>query len=311
MNEDQIVKPIPLDIAKKLVRKHFPELIDKEIVYRGGGSFSVFTVGEEIVLRLSKSWADNQEMIDAFQREKSILDEIRSQIEPHSIPDHINVFEDKDIFEGLVWVTKQFNGEPLSKLITKSNQDKVVKLIADFLSRLHSLDPKKVKALEAEYNSKSKIRESWFKNYENNKRDHFSKLTKEEENYMHRVYDKFLSLADDMKPIQVITHGDFDHSNCMWNPNENHLQVIDCEDIDIGHAVGDFCTWYGNYGEEFLMKLIDSYELKVDKYFVERAKFYWLRIPLFYFSYAIEHNNEKFIDFARHLLEKNMSRFRL
>lgn len=311
MDEDQIVQPISIEVAKKIVSTHFPNLNRQRITYKGGGSFSVFTIGEEIVLRLSKSWANNADIIKSFAREKALLDEIRKFVLPHAIPDHIKIFEDSSIFDGVIWVTRQFNGKPLKQIINSDNEQKVIMMLGDFLKKLHSIDPKKISSLEVNFSTSEQIRSSWFKNYEDNKIDHFHKMSKEEQRYMHKVYENFLSIVDEMNPIQVITHGDFDHSNCMWNLNENHLQVIDCEDLDLGHAVGDFCTWYGNYGEKFLMRLIEAYQLEVDRFFVERVKFYWLRIPLFYFSYAIEHKNEKFEDFARHLLKQNMKKFQI
>lgn len=309
MKEDQIVKPISIDVAKKIVQKHFNHLINKTIKYKGGGSFSVFTVGNEIVLRLSKDWAKNKDILHSYRNEKAILDEIRNSLLPHIIPQHITAFEDLELFEGVIWVTKQFTGQPLNQIKINENSLKVISMIADFLTKLHSINPNKIPSEATKLSTESDIKKSWFQNYEYNKNQHFKKLSKDEQVFMHKVYENFLSKATEMKPMQVITHGDFDHSNCMWDSKNNYLHIIDCEDIGLGHAVGDFCTWYGNYGETFLKSLIECYGLEVDKYFAERAKFYWLRIPFAYFEYAKQYNNTKFEDFARQLLTQNMQRF--
>jgi aminoglycoside phosphotransferase (APT) family kinase protein len=217
---------------------------------------------------------------------------------------------DEEIFSGGVWVTKKFHGDLLKKVINDSNKKSIARLLGNFLSKLHSINIDSLSSLKYKPQTDEQIKKGWVENYKKNKKDNFSYLSAEEKVYMEKVYDEFLSITDKMKPIKCLTHGDFDPVNCLIEKDADYLQIIDCEDLDYGHAVGDFCTWYGHYGESFLDDMLSEYSLEIDKYFKQRARFYWLRIPLFYFDYSRKYKNDKFIDFGKQMLKENMNRFK-
>ncbi len=308
LSEDQIVTPIPKEIVINFIAKYYPDLKDEAIEYQGGGSFSVYSIGNKLVLRLSKGWIGNREVEKMFEREKTLIELLRNQVVPHKLPEHLKILTDEEIFPGSIWVKKYAQGKTLQSVFNAENQEKLTTLLADFLSKLHNIDYQKLD-LSFVKQSQEEITKSWLQNYENNKRDFFSLLSDEERQYMTAVYEEFLSNADNMHSLQCLTHGDFDPVNCLWHPRNNYLNIIDCEDMGFGHAVGDFCSWYGHYGEEFLDKLIEKYTIPTDKYFKERVRFYWLRIPMAYFGYTREYENEKFAEFGRQMLQKNMRRF--
>ena len=253
ISEDQIVKPIKKEVVQKFISIHYPSLNEESIQYKGGGSFSVFSVGENYIFRFSKDWLEDLDELKAnFEYEKNILNEIRKFVRPHKLPEHQKLIIDKDIYSGGVWVTRKFHGDLLKKLINKENKTEIAKLLGNFLGKLHSIDINLLISLKFENQSNEEIRKNWFKNYEDNKNNNFFYLFSEEKKYFEKVYDEFLSIAHDMKPIKCLVHGDFGPLNCLIGNNNNYLQIIDCEDIGYGHAVSDFCTWYGHYGEEFL-----------------------------------------------------------
>jgi aminoglycoside phosphotransferase (APT) family kinase protein len=311
ITEDKIVEPIKKEIVQKFITKHFPEIKQENIQYMGGGSFSVFSVGEDFIFRFSKNWLEDLAELKAnFEHEKNVLNEIRKFVYPHKLPEHQKLIIDKDIYHGGVWITKKFHGDLLKKVINKKNKTKIAKLLGNFLGKLHTIGINSLISLKFETQFDEEIRKNWFKNYEYNKNNNLSYLSSEEKIYFEKVYDEFLSIAHVMKPIKCLVHDDFDPLNCLIGDDDNYLQIIDCEDIGYGHAASDFCTWYGHYGEEFLDDMLSEYPIKVDKYFKKRVRFYWLRIPLFYFGYSRDYKNSKFIDFGKQMLRENMEKFK-
>ncbi|MBP7859556.1 aminoglycoside phosphotransferase family protein [Patescibacteria group bacterium] len=307
MNEDQIVKPIEISVVQNLIKKYYPDLVSELITYKGGGSFSAFTVGQDYIFRFSKS-VNNKDSENAYLAEKELLDSIRSYVAPHELPTHIKFIQDSEIFSGAVWVSKQFHGVMLKDLIDPKNNYLIAELLGNFLGKLHSISLEILNKNTFQSLSTQQLYKNWKQRFLDDK-NYYKLLTPDEQIYMDKVHDNFFKVADRMNPRNCITHGDFDNSNCMMIPNSNHLQVIDCEDMGYGHDAGDFCTWFGAYGEDFLDAMIENYQLPVDEYFKQRVRFYWLRIPLNYFRYASEQNNLGFIDFGKNMLRENMKKF--
>lgn len=307
MQEDQIVKPVDESIVLNFINKYYTDLKDFKPIYRGGGSYSAYTVGTELIFRFSKG-VNNKESESAFNNEKNLLNQIRDKVVPHEVPAHLRFIQDKDIYDGSVWVSKQFSGQMLKSLIKMNNAQNIAKLIGDFLSKLHAIDYKQIEGFEYENVNHVDLLNKWKTRYDNDK-DYYKFMNNSEVEYMEKVHDRFFNFANQMTVRNCIVHGDFDHSNCMMVPDLDFLQVIDCEDMGFGQEASDFCTWFGAYGDNFLEDMISRYNLPIDKYFRERVRFYWLRIPLNYFRYSVEHNNTGFINFGKELLQENMNKF--
>ncbi len=307
LSEDQIVRPIPVEIAAGVIHKIYSELQGLPLEYKGGGSFSVFLAGEDYVFRFSKSKdIDAEKYQEEFEREVELLDVIRTALRPHELPQHIRLIINPDLYPGVIWVTKRFNGFLLKEYIQEKNEAQIAKLLGQFLGQLHSISPSKIPNLDFQSPAKGEVISGWHLHFEKNKKEFFPQLSTQEQQYLEGVYNDFLPFVHEMNPRYCLTHGDFDPFNCLIAPSLNHLQIIDCEDMGFGFAAGDFCTWYGHYGLDFLEKMMATYPIKVDRYFIKRVQFFWERIPLAYLHFAEIYQNPKFADFGKRMLRRNI-----
>ena len=300
MDEDRLVEPLDIEIAKGVIEKRLPQLLVESIEYLGGGSYSVFAINNKIIFRFPK-FEDFAAQV-AFDLEGKLLDLIRPEVVPHEIPTQIYRMIDSDeIFSGPVYGYKLLDGNRVGD----SNLDlkkQLPRLLGDFLTKLHGIDLEPIYEVGFEPVTAEAIQKGWHDSYSDAIKSLFPLLSEEERRWVDNLYVSYLSDIGSILPPVVLTHGDLGDENVLI-PNElDRLRVIDFEDAGPYDPGIDFCMWWATFGDDFLNEMIDNYDLDTGEGFLRRVAFYYNRIPMIFFKFGIENRNDKFIRYGRHLL---------
>lgn len=305
--EDELVKPISIEIARQTISERAPDLDIHGVTYLGGGSYSAFGVNGQIIYKFPKVQDDTQSFDDfqnQFEREQAILPIVAEYTKPHDILTPLDMLPPSESFRGPVFSYRMFSGEQLAKLSLQGEQRlRVARMLGDFLSKLHAIDIARFPDKYVKVVSPEELKEGWYSNYEAVKTKAFDLLTPDERAWATQHYESFLAGADRIQPQIALTHGDFGDENVLLPEEGDRLQIIDFEDVGVGAAVADFCTWLTK-GEDFVEQMLDAYTFDTDEDFMRQIKFYFGRLPFIYFSFAVDSGNKSFIDFGRQKLEK-------
>ncbi len=304
MQEDKLITPIDAELAKSIIAQKCPDIEIREFAYIGGGDYSVFEVNNEIVFRFPKVNIDANKKIPGF--EDFLFNIIRSKLLPHEIPEKIFTIETNEFnIPGPAIGYRKFSGQQIPKLQAKPDI-KLANLLSEFLSRLHSIEVKKLQSIGVRSTDWKSI-VLWHKeNYKYVKQDIFPLLKKDEKDWLAEVFESFLKKSARMNPPLAFTHGDFDPSNVLIHGTYDHLQVLDFDEVRIYDPAVDFCPWWGEYGSGFIEEMVRTYTLSIGPAFMPRVRFYYNRIPVIYFEIGLKTDNKNFITYGHKLLSKRM-----
>jgi Predicted choline kinase involved in LPS biosynthesis len=314
ITEEQLVTPIALDVARQTLAERLPEQAIEDVRYLpGGGSFSVFSLNNQMVARFPKFLTGHEEfqiVEEQFHFEQRVMDAIYTKLAPHQIARPISLLSGpSQSFPGPVLCYEIFTGTPISQLVPdQALQQRLAALLGDFFSRLHGIDRSWLVTFGLFDVSADHVKRGWFDSFERNRQTTFQLMNEEERAWFTRLYEDFLPDADAMQPRVVFCHGDCTDENVMLASDLSHLQVIDWDDMVIDDAARDFCEWLGYFGEDFLHAVLEHYAFPVDPFFVQRAKFYYCRIPLLYFAMAQQYESSRFLEFARWKYQENRAK---
>jgi aminoglycoside phosphotransferase (APT) family kinase protein len=193
----------------------------------------------------------------------------------------------------------------MAKLAHTSQQRQTLAAhLGDFLSKLHVV--KDVPGLPRM--TPADLRNSWFQLYDDFRRESYPRLSAAEQRWQMRVFEDFLVDADSMNPPITLVHGDLGDENVLVPDDFSHLNVIDFEDAAFADPVADFCLWWGEWGDDFFEAMLKVYTGEIDPFFHQRMRFYFNRIPVFYFRLSGETGSQAAFEFGLNLLRQRMSR---
>lgn len=304
MQEDKLIQPINIELAKEIIAKKYPDIEIKDFVYHGGGDHSVFEVNNKFVFRFPKADPDLNKRIPGF--EDYLFNIIRPELLPHEIPEKIFTIETEEFkIPGPIYGYKKLSGQKFSTLKNKPDS-KLADLLSDFLSKLHSIEVKKLQSIGVKTTDWKSIVLWHRENYKYVKQNIFPLLKDDEKDWLTEVFESFLKKATRMNPPLTLTHCDLDPTNVLIQGECDHLQVLDFDEIAIYDPAADFCMWWGEYGSGLIEKMVRSYTISIGSGFMQRIRFYYNRIPVIYFEVGLKTDNKKFIKFGRKLLSKRM-----
>lgn len=309
MQEHLLVKPVSLAAARKVILGRLPDLAARKIKYLGGGSSSVFSVDDLLVVKFPKLGHQDQRydsFVKQFARERALHKALSARVSPDEVVTPLAMIARPGSgFSGPIFTYKYFAGTQVAKMELSSKQKRrLAHLLGRFLTRLHSM--RKINIPGVPRISPESIRLGWNEQYEMVKRDVMPLLNRIEKKWMAGLYESYLGGAGKYRPRVVFSHGDFGAENVLVPKRFDRLQVIDFENVCWGDPVADFCVWYQSYGEKFLEDMLSAYGGRIDKYFGARVRFYAGRLPVVYFRLYKETGNRNFLAYARRYLGQVM-----
>ncbi|MBD3253890.1 MAG: phosphotransferase [Candidatus Lokiarchaeota archaeon] len=291
----------------KLLKPIFPDIKKSDVQFFYHGTYNLFIVKKDYIFRFPDRSFYNEKGYDLISREVVFLDTIRDLIS-FQIPKPLFVSEDEtNPFMGY----KKISGTSLSRCYDKTTgeeQEQIGEELARFLSEYHS---KKVfKIIKEKFyrevdTSIKEYQRSWQEYREKMESLVYPRLTREEKDWVRKLFDAFLENEENFDFTPTVIHGDLDTSNILVNPKNYQITgIIDFEEARIGDPACDLI--FIDEGEVFCDALFRNYKGQIDPGLKTRRKFYFCRTGIIYIHVGVELSYPRMIEHGHELLQKQM-----
>jgi aminoglycoside 2''-phosphotransferase len=310
--EEQNPKDISFNEVKQAVREFIPKIQKSDIKFLYHGSYNVFEVSGKFIFRIPDIHLRNQIGIQLIENEIQTLNILKEILTiPIPVPIFISLKKDFPLMG-----YKMIPGISLSRCFANlpSNcRQKLARRIGNFLTLLHS--PKTLSRYNETVvtdllNFQTQYQNVWKNELKKIKSLILHRLDDNQREWTLAIYNKFLPQIEKFSFKPVITHGDFDITNILINPDSCKLTgIIDFEDTKPFDPAVDLLFY--REGKGFQEEIINNYEHKLDKYFDERRQFYYSRSCFPYMIFGLENNIPSLVNAGFELLAERMKRFPL
>lgn len=136
----------------------------------------------------------------------------------------------------------------------------------------------------------------------------FPVLDRSLQKWTRSLFQEFMANEHVYQFEPVLTHGDFDGSNILIDPDADKIcGIIDFEETNFGDPAWDFCCLLSEFGQDFLDIIIRNYHLITDDNFRKRVAFNAKRIIFYELIYGIEFNDDAFKENAINRLRRTVA----
>ena len=304
-----------------ILHQHWPDLQPNEIKFHYHGTYNVFIIKGEFILRILDRDLRNSQGLKLLAKEKQNLAFFHRMGLSNTtikLPKPIIVHQDNQIPYMYYPIIP---GRSLSRVIdtlSPSTKIQIASEIAQFLDRLHSpgLAQEYLKefslppSLSSSQFSPQAYYEGWKALYNKTQQIFAPLLLDEERNWIANVFESFLDHPELVYFRPTVVHGDFDTSNILINEALNSVcAVIDFEDTHIGDPAADMLFF--REGPLFLKQILEYRHRSIiyDKYICNRMKFLYCRTCIPYLEWGMEHDRPTMIEYGKRRLQRLMRIF--
>jgi aminoglycoside 2''-phosphotransferase len=261
----------------KFISGEYPDLkINKFQVNDKGWDNDIVIINESLVFRFPKS----ENVISKVEAEGKLLHLLKKKHPLLQVPDYQYLYKNQmlkcvryDYLEG------RMLGD-ISMDFIKNNQENA-RLLADFLTKLHSIDPAEGDTM----NLKTlHTFEYWESLHSSVREEIFPYLKDREKDLINSIFRDFLNALPGYSIKKSIIHGDLTASNIIYSEKKGCISaVIDFTDAQLGDPAFDFAGIYWAYGEDFTKEVLSWYQTNEsgDALFKRVQSFYGLQ-PIFH-----------------------------
>lgn len=283
-----------LQTYHQILRTCFPNLKVSSIRFLGGGTHRVFEVNHDLIFKFPHGFKG-----DVLLHEVQLCRILKNQI-TSPIPEYIYQSDGCAQFPYPVAGFRKLPGIVLEQCALKFRHLKrLAPQIGAFLTELHRIpqSPELKKHTSVFH----------FENYNFFLADFYAKMQKVAfpcidsslQQWTRSLFEEFMADENAYRFEPVLTHGDFDSSNVLIDPDTNNITgIIDFEETNYGDPAWDFTCLRGEFGKDFLDLILRNYHLYTDDNFRKRVVFHAKRIPFYELLYGIEFHNDTFKDNA-------------
>ncbi|USK53158.1 aminoglycoside phosphotransferase family protein [Cytobacillus solani] len=271
-----------------IIKKTYPHLEINEVrINNNGWDNDILIINDEIVFRFPKS----EHLITKVIDEMKILDHL-AVIEPIiKIPKYEPVFNENK----LIGVKYAFlKGKSLSEYTDcqLNEEPENAKLMADFLTKLHSID---ISVMNDTNLTAIHTLHYWENLYSLVKQVVFPFLNTYQQSEISEVFISFINNYSSLSYKKTLIHGDLTPSNIIFNKTINRIDgIIDFTDAQFGDPAFDFAGLYWTFGPDFTQKVLSWYNNTecADLIFNRVRTFYGLQ-PVFHELLHVIKNKQK------------------
>lgn len=287
------------DAVLKIVREIFPDISDEKVqIFDDGWDYVVIVVNNETAFRFPR----RENHVRTLPIEVSFLN-LFSDNSPIRVP---KLTYQKDKKSGISYVTYDFIpgvqfAKSISNTFSKDELLSIAKQLGLLLTAIHSFRIEKAKQLGVQQIDSLN---SWEKRLKKIRKKVFPHISKNEQDWIVKLFEDFLKIVRKIPIHSVLTHSDIMPEHIIVDPKSHTLSgIIDFGDMCIADPAYDF-TFLASYGQDFLHEVYKNYDLPMDKAFERRRKFYEERLVVTNLEHSLELGDEKRI--ATH--KKRLSR---
>lgn len=281
-----------LQECRKVIIDKYPQFSGSQFIENSKGwSNYVVVVDDQYIFRFPR----NEESRKMLSIEKSILPYFKS-VASVNIPDFKFISDDQSeiIFVGYELITGCELSVDILESLGEVAYEHVVEALGQFLQSLHSLDTK-ISVISTLSIDNHHDKWKYFKE------DLLEKskdcLSKNEKEWIKKLFDDFNRKYSTLKNGLSIIHGDFTEDHILINSDNNQLGFIDFGDIALGDSAFDFAGIYISYGKKFMLDVLSKYKLEIDDDFLSRIEDFYIKQVYFHdLLYGIETDNQEMVE---------------
>ncbi|NHJ84590.1 MAG: phosphotransferase [Asgard group archaeon] len=305
--------PADITIAEIIppLKNYFPEINKEDIRFFYHGTYNVFLIKDDYILRVPDRFFRNKKGLVMLQKESQLLSFLNGRV-PLPIPQYIYLNNSSTIPFS---IHKIIPGVSLNRIymdLTNENKFTIAKTIADFLNVLHSPDmlTSYSKEFHIDYNKEeflANLHNKWSNRYSRIKEVVFPYINVKHRKWLIEIFDEYLNNDDNFKFNPSLVHMDFDTSNILINPiNFQITGIIDFEDSQIYDPAYDL--QFINQGVAFSNVLLQNYSWATKSELYSRIKFYYYRQGVEYLEFGIDNNRPLMIDEGKKMLKASYNK---
>jgi aminoglycoside 2''-phosphotransferase len=273
----------------KFISGEYPDLkINKFQVNDKGWDNNIVIINESLVFRFPKS----ENVISKVEAEGKLLHLLKKKHPLLQVPDYQYLYKNQmlkcvryDYLEG------RMLGDISMDLVKKNNQVNA-RLLGDFLTKLHSIDPGEADTMNLQT---LHTYEYWGSLHSSVREEIFPYLKHMEKDLINSIFRDFLDALPGYSIKKSIIHGDLTVSNIIYSEKNSRISgIIDFTDAQLGDPAFDFAGLYWAYGTDFTMKVLSWYRTNESKDSLLRRvqSFYGLQ-PIFHeLLYAVRNGKK-------------------
>src|SRR3989344_8930860 len=276
------------DTTLKIVRKIIPDISNEKIqIFDDGWDYIAIVVNNETAFRFPR----RENYAKTLPIEVNFLEQFASK-SPVNVP---KLIYKKDEETGVSFVTYEFiPGVQFTKIISynfsKMDLLTIAQQLGSFLTTVHSFPIEKAKQLGIQQIDSF---DSWQKRLRKIKKVVFPHISKNEQQWVVKLFEDFLKIIGKVPIKSVLTHSDIMPEHIIVDPEVHTLSgIIDFGDILIADPAYDF-TFLARYGQGFLNECYKNYDLQIDDMFEERRQFYEDRLAVTNLEHSLELGNKE------------------
>jgi aminoglycoside 2''-phosphotransferase len=255
-----------------------PEIhIDTVTSFTNGWDNDILLVNDEVVFRFPKTKETASKVID----EAALMNQLIVKKPILKVPEYDMVLQDGK-FIGVKY--DYIKGE--SDLQPSFHQDNA-RLIGDFLTKLHSIEPSVLK--------ETNIRPVHTKKYWEELNDSveafiFPHISSSEKTAIQNLFTNFFSDSLFATHQTVPIHGDLTTSNIIFNKKTGLVNgIIDFTDAQLGDPAFDFAGLYWAFGPDFTREVLSHYQSGENEAIFNRVQDFYGLQPVFHeLLYAVK-----------------------
>jgi aminoglycoside 2''-phosphotransferase len=280
----------------EIIQKHFPDVKAEDVkILSNGNDHFVYVVKEQIAFRFPKIPRE----IDS--RRSDFLKELMP-LSPFPLPT-IEIHKDENTglyYEMNTYIPGVSFYPEIARAFSRDELIVVAQKLGTFLSVVHSFPIERARELQLDELNPNDFWEFMEQNptaYPKFKQLVFPHVSKEEQDWIEKLFTDFIYLAKEKPlPLRVI-HGDMWVFHVIVNPIAHTLSGV----IDfwgrIADPANDFKA-FEYYGKDFVKEVYKSYSLPIDEDFEKRRLFYTGHDEVFEFARQLEKGDKEKI--AKH-----------
>ncbi|QCV56718.1 phosphotransferase [Thermoactinomyces vulgaris] len=263
---------------------------------------------DNLVIVINDSWIfrfpRNSKVQKRLLVEKQLLDHIKDLFRDLDVevPRYQLLYDSADELPVCCFYP-MIKGAPLSRkrlqALSPPSSRKAAHVLGDALALLHSIN---VSQLQFHGLLPEQTEDDWKSHWSDIKLKVLPLLTEREQYQVRHLFENFFeewSVADLPK---TLIHGDLSHSHILFSEEQQRITgIIDFGDAKIGDPAYDFSGLYWDYGNHFLLQVLDQYnrhtQLPYDTYELYRrvSTFYGKRQIFYDILHGLENNSPSYV----------------
>ena len=305
MYEEDNPPDIDFSIVSSIIQKHLPSVKKNEIQFLYHGTNNVYDVKNRYIFRFPSTVLPSEERSSLIQREARLLKTLQPHISlriPN--PEYVDANHEHPHmgYRKLLGASlyRFYDDAPIEK------KSSIGEALGRFLGELHTLDLNELWDDSPEPAFDPRANRDYYRSiFRRIQKEIYPNLSEPQKEWTGKLFHDFLDNDEIFDYNPGLTHGDFDTTNILTNPETLEiLGIIDFEETRMYDPTADFL--FQDEGPECMKAMLKAYPRMIDSHFSHRMTFRLGRQPFIYILSGINLGLERMTAYGYQALDEMM-----